>query len=165
MADDSKVKQCFLFLFFFCILTQSGAQFLQFLFYMMLKANFMRYHLLCEELYFLICCCFFKFDLTFDFQGREQFVYWRNPQVNALLPAMYFTTSWRKKNRLIHRHCWGKTLKSYIKLSIHGVPSWCRLNSVALAQLIFSAVGSVELLISLILISSRLSIFPHSFKF
>lgn len=82
----------------------------------------------CEELYFLICYCFFKFDLTCDFQGREQFVYWRNPQVNALLPTMYFTTSWRKRHRLIHRQCWGKTPKSYHKLSIYGVPSWCTQN-------------------------------------
>ena len=116
------------FIFFLHILTQSGAQFLQFLFYMMLKANFIRYHFLCEELYFLICCCFFKFDLTCDFQGREQFVYWRNPQVNALLPTMYFTASWRKRHRLIHRQCWGKTPKSYHKLSIYGVPSWCTQN-------------------------------------
>ena len=116
------------FIFFLHILTQSGAQFLQFLFYMMLKANFIWYHFLCEELYFLICCCFFKFDLTCDFQGREQFVYWRNPQVNALLPTMYLTTSWRKRHRLIHRQCWGKTPKSYHKLSIYGVPSWCTQN-------------------------------------
>ena len=40
-----------------------------------------------------------------------------------------------------------------------------RLNSVAPVQWFFSAVGSVELHISLILISSLLSICPHSLKF